>query len=209
MVQARLTRRERAERTRDELLDAARAVFAAKGFHGSSVDEIAAAAGYTTGAIYSRFGGKDRLFLAVLDEHTERRRALYDAAARDADDVESAVRAIAGVWAGRGETDPEWTALVVEFWTHAARDDTFRAAMAERHERQLATMTQLVGALADRHGTAFRRSSAEVARISLALARGLSLEQLVDRGEADAELEELLVATTLALLEPTAGGSAG
>src|ERR1044071_6929625 len=109
MVQAGLTRSERAERTRDELLEGARLVFATKGFHGASVEEIAAAAGYTTGAIYSRFGGKHSLFLAVLDEHTERRRELFDAAARDADDMESAVRAIAGVWAGRGETDPEWT----------------------------------------------------------------------------------------------------
>jgi AcrR family transcriptional regulator len=200
MVPARLTRQERGERTRDELLEGARSVFAAKGFHGSAVEEIAAAAGYTTGAIYSQFGGKDALFLAVLDEHTERRRELFEAAAREAEDVESAVRAIAGVWAGRGETDPEWTALVVEFWTHAARDETFRAALAERHEQQLATMTTLVESIARRHGAAFRTSSADIARVSLALARGLSLEQLVDRDTAS-ELEELLVETTLALME--------
>src|SRR3954453_14200147 len=95
MTQVRLTRRERAERTRDDLLEGARGVFAEKGFHGASVEEIAAAAGYSTGAIYSRFAGKHALFLAVLDEHTERRRELFDAAARDAVDVEGAVRAIA------------------------------------------------------------------------------------------------------------------
>src|SRR5262245_56328796 len=138
MEQARLSRQERAERTRGDLVGAARHVFARKGFHGASLEEISARAGYTTGAVYSRFGGKDGLFLAVLDEHTERRRAHYEAAADAAGDFDSAVRDLARVWAGRGETDPEWTPLVVEFWTHAAREDTFRAALLERHERQLA-----------------------------------------------------------------------
>jgi AcrR family transcriptional regulator len=172
------------------------------GAHGASVEEISAEAGYTTGAIYSRFGGKVELFLAVLDEHTERRRARYEAAALEADDMESAVRAVAGVWTGRAETDPDWTALVVEFWTHAAREETFRAELLARHEAQLDAMTELVEELAERHGVTFRRSGADVARVSLALGRGLSLEQLVDPGsEVGPELEELLVATTLALLQ--------
>jgi AcrR family transcriptional regulator len=200
-VQTRLTRREQAERTRGELLTAARAVFARRGFHGASVDEISAEAGYTTGAVYSRFGGKDALFLCVLDEHTERRRALYREAALAADDLESAVRAMAAVWAGRGETDPEWSALLVEFWTHAARDESFRAELLARHERQLEAMTELVEELARRHDATPLRAGRDVARISLALGRGLSLEQLVEVDtRIDAELEELLVATTLALL---------
>jgi PAS domain S-box-containing protein len=60
--------RDRARVTRVELVDAARRVFLRSGFHGASLDEISAEAGYTTGAVCSRFGGKDELFLAVLDE---------------------------------------------------------------------------------------------------------------------------------------------
>ena len=40
---------------------------ARRGFHGASVEEVADVAGYTKGAVYSNFAGKDDLFLAVLE----------------------------------------------------------------------------------------------------------------------------------------------
>ncbi|HTX48214.1 MAG TPA: helix-turn-helix domain-containing protein [Caulobacteraceae bacterium] len=48
------------------LIDAAAEVVAEKGFQRASLEEIAARAGLTTGAIYSNFEGKDDLFWAVL-----------------------------------------------------------------------------------------------------------------------------------------------
>jgi AcrR family transcriptional regulator len=50
------------------VLDAARAAFGAKGYAGASVDEIAAAAGVTKGAVYHHFAGKEALFRAVHAE---------------------------------------------------------------------------------------------------------------------------------------------
>ena len=68
----RLTRPERKEQTRGDLLAAAREVFERHGFHRASLEQIAEAAGYTKGAVYSHFpGGKDELFLAVLDRHID------------------------------------------------------------------------------------------------------------------------------------------
>src|ERR671936_541012 len=64
----RLTRGERKDRTKTDLVEAARAVFLRRGFHTASLDEIAEEAGYTKGAVYSSFGSKDELFLAVLDD---------------------------------------------------------------------------------------------------------------------------------------------
>ena len=58
----------RRQLTRDSLMDSARRLFAARGFHGASLDDIAAEAGFTRGAIYSSFGG---LFLAVVERHSE------------------------------------------------------------------------------------------------------------------------------------------
>ena len=63
-------------------------MFLRRGFHGASLDEISAEAGYTTGAVYSRFGGKDELFLAVVDDHLDRRTRLYTDAALAAEDFE-------------------------------------------------------------------------------------------------------------------------
>jgi AcrR family transcriptional regulator len=60
----------RAERTRADLLEAARRVFAEKGYEGASVGDVAAAAGYTKGAVYANFGSKEELFLELATELT-------------------------------------------------------------------------------------------------------------------------------------------
>ncbi|WP_214364431.1 TetR/AcrR family transcriptional regulator [Pseudonocardia sp. H11422] len=51
---------------RDLIRDAAKRVFSEKGIAGASVREIAKAAGYTTGAIYTYFATKEELYAAVL-----------------------------------------------------------------------------------------------------------------------------------------------
>src|SRR3712207_9140043 len=56
-------------RTREELLAAATRVFAARGFGGASIDEVAAEAGYTSGAIYANFAGKDRKSTRLNSSH--------------------------------------------------------------------------------------------------------------------------------------------
>src|ERR1700686_5885218 len=54
--------------TRRRLFDGAEAVFARRGFHGASVEEIARESGATTGALYSNFASKEDLFLALFEE---------------------------------------------------------------------------------------------------------------------------------------------
>src|SRR5271165_1295252 len=73
MQGARMTREQSRANTRERLLLAARRVFARSGFHGASVEEIASEAGFSTGALYSNFSGKEDLFLVLMereiDEH--------------------------------------------------------------------------------------------------------------------------------------------
>ncbi|MGB3896341.1 TetR/AcrR family transcriptional regulator [Mycolicibacter sinensis] len=68
----RWTRERRLAHTRSLLLDAAEEVFAEKGFNTATLDDIAQAAGYTKGAIYKHFAGKEELFLAVSDRYWRR-----------------------------------------------------------------------------------------------------------------------------------------
>ncbi|PTQ88429.1 TetR/AcrR family transcriptional regulator [Agitococcus lubricus] len=58
--------------TRDRILSAAMAVFAQKGWQKTSLDEVAAAAGMTKGAIYWHFRNKNDLFFALLDARLQR-----------------------------------------------------------------------------------------------------------------------------------------
>lgn len=59
----------RRQRKRD-LLEAALRVFGSKGYHGASLEEVAAAAGLSKAAVYLHFSSKEELFRAVIHEHT-------------------------------------------------------------------------------------------------------------------------------------------
>lgn len=63
--------RGRSASTRRRLIDAAGEVFAAKGYEGASVSDIAAAAGFTKGAFYASFSSKEEIFLEVARCHAE------------------------------------------------------------------------------------------------------------------------------------------
>ena len=71
----RMTREESRAATRERLLAAARSVFARSGFHGASVEEIASEAGFSTGALYSNFDGKEDLFLVLMEREIDGARA--------------------------------------------------------------------------------------------------------------------------------------
>src|ERR1700733_12212633 len=67
--------------SREQLLTAAARVFARAGYHGASMSEIAAQAGFSKGALYWSFASKEELFFALLDELDEQLRALIAASA--------------------------------------------------------------------------------------------------------------------------------
>ena len=68
---ARLTRAESKARTRAALIEAGEALFARRGYHAPTIEEIADRAGFTRGAFYANFTDKGDLFLTVLEERNE------------------------------------------------------------------------------------------------------------------------------------------
>src|SRR5438477_7439015 len=131
----RLLRAERKRLTRNELVDAARAVFLRRGFHDASLDEIAEEAGYTKGAVYSNFDGKDELFLAVLEEHFRRRVEAYTSIVFEHEEIEDSYRAVARFWREANEREPEWAQLLAEFFVYASRQEPLRSAAREVRRR--------------------------------------------------------------------------
>ena len=127
----RVSRADRKARTRDDLLAAARLVFLRRGFRAASLDELADEAGYTKGAVYSNFRGKDDLFLALLDEHYTQRTLAHRAVMQELefDDPEETRRAIARVMLEAYEREPAWWTLVADFSTHASRDPELSARL--------------------------------------------------------------------------------
>ena len=58
----------RTEETQAKILDAAEAVFSEQGFEMTQLEEVAARAGFTRGAIYAHYASKEDLFLALMEE---------------------------------------------------------------------------------------------------------------------------------------------
>jgi len=68
----RPTRKEREQRFRTDLvLEAAESVFAAQGFQGASMEDIAARAELSVGSLYNVFPGKEALFAAVIERRQD------------------------------------------------------------------------------------------------------------------------------------------
>jgi len=101
-----------AARTRAEILDVATAEFAAHGYNGARVDEIAALTRTTKRMIYYHFGGKKQLYIAVLERAYTRIRSAEQQVNVDEMDPVSAVRRIAEITFDHHEAHPDFIRLV-------------------------------------------------------------------------------------------------
>jgi len=113
-------RRPGAPDTRAEVLGAARASFAEKGFRGTTIRAVAAAAGVDPALVHHYFGSKDDLFVAALEIPVDPREVLAPVVAAGPDGAgERLLRAFLGVW-----DDPEVQPGLLAMVRSLVADDT-------------------------------------------------------------------------------------
>jgi AcrR family transcriptional regulator len=167
--------------TRRHLLDGAERVFARRGFHGASVEEIAREAGATTGALYSNFAGKEELFLALFEEALATDVRGYSEAFEAGATPSEKGRAAADRWMRVLRERPSYFPLFVEFWAYAVREPGMRKRFAERLATLRVSNARLVEKGADGWGLAPSPQLAErLGLVVTALGNGLALEKLID-----------------------------
>jgi AcrR family transcriptional regulator len=192
-----MTRDERREQTREQLLEAAGRVFAQRGFHGASVDEVADEAGYTTGALYSNFAGKEDLFLSVLERFAAQQLEEVAGAAAEGTTVDARARRGAQSWMAFLEREPELVPLFMEFWGYAVRNPELRPRFAEQRAR----VRDVVAGLIEQGGrdldVRFTVPPAQLATAVEALADGLALQRLLDPESVPDELFGTVLAALL------------
>jgi AcrR family transcriptional regulator len=178
-VVVRLTREESRARTRGAVIEAATSVFARRGFAGASMEEIAAEAGFTRGAVYSNFADKADLFLAVIEEREHRRvrevSEIYDSSA----DPAMFFASLAESNLPRTDTE-QWVILRVEFWLYAMRNPEVRPRLVERNRELIASVEKAVGAILERAGIEPLRPLRDLAAVVYGLDEGLSMLGLLD-----------------------------
>ena len=82
----------RGERTQAEITTAAHRLFLERGYHGTSMRDIARVAGVALGGIYNHFASKEDIFLAVFIEHHPYRDVLPAMNAAQGETIEAFVR---------------------------------------------------------------------------------------------------------------------
>jgi AcrR family transcriptional regulator len=179
--------------SRERLLEAAAKVFAARGYQAASVDEIAAAAGLSKGAVYWNFSSKDELFHALLEERIDRQIEETAEFLRSAPTDRPIDPEVANRWEEMLGSERELMLLSQEHWARAVRDPELRVRYAERQARLRDVLADGLRARVRRTGAPrFSTPAADVATAYLALANGLALQRLVDpEGVPDGLLENI------------------
>ena len=141
--QVRTSRAQRQAQTREKLIAVAREMFLDVGYAASSLDKVAVAAGFSKGAVYSNFSGKEELCMAVLDSiHDEQIEGVIDAFTADAD-LDGRIDAFTA-WAREGLGQPRWTALEVEFAAVARQSPYVAGELVKRHREISAALAELI-----------------------------------------------------------------
>lgn len=197
----RTPRQERRAQTRTALLDAAEQLWAKHGIRGASLDEIAAQAGMTKGAVYSNFTGKTDLILALLDRHVQLELGPPTSTAlRDTDRPRADRFADAGRHYARRLSAEETrmkALLLMELWLFGMRDFSAGWRIADwyqTHREGLAAGLRTGATPEDdsRSGSDDKAkddlSAEDRASLAMALEFGLALQHLLDPDRVPAEL---------------------
>jgi AcrR family transcriptional regulator len=201
MPRGEFDRSARRARTRARLLEAAAQVYAREGFAGATLDEVAAEAGFTKGAVYGHFGSKENLLMALVEEYLAgqviEQMALFD---RDRATWE---RPLAGSerWMELLAERPQRFRLFVELWNYSQRDERLRARLAGGLATLRATLARFAADSSADAGFDTTPGVAEQwANVMLGLGLGLSMLKLT---EPEAVSDQLLGTTLSVLIRAT------
>jgi AcrR family transcriptional regulator len=194
-MRTRISRKESQLQTRERLLDAALQVFSRRGYYAASVDEIAAEAGYSKGAVYSNFSNKEELFLALIDRRF----------AKDAQEYPGIINFMnerlqpeAGSdFKEQVMKDRTWNMMMVEFFLYAIREGNNRDELAARIEQLRRVMEENLSTLYAKLGKKPMLPVAELPWSVFSLGIGMMLQFYIDpnglpKGVYERALQQLL-----------------
>jgi AcrR family transcriptional regulator len=189
MKRQRLTREQSKDQTRERLVDAAQATFMKKGFVAASVEDIAAAAGYTRGAFYSNFRSKSELFLELLRrDHEEMQaglQAIFESAASREEMEARVLRYYSSL-----HRENKCFLLWVEAKLLAVRDGRFRLRFNAFMHEKIEQLSAYVREFSARVGTPMSMPPEQLAIGLMGLCDGVQFFYTIDPQNVPAEMAE-------------------
>jgi AcrR family transcriptional regulator len=171
----------RRSNTRARLLEGALEVFAERGFHGASVEDICERAGFTRGAFYSNFGSKDELALALFQATTDRLLEQIEALLPElASQPGSLLDAVLGLLDETAPDQRQWHLISTEFTLHALRDPEAASALNQQRAMFRESLTKLVEQIAETGGLQLTVPAEQFVRMVMALHEGARSQSLLE-----------------------------
>jgi AcrR family transcriptional regulator len=183
--------RERTILTRARLLRAAETIFARDGFEAAKLEEIASAAGYTRGALYANFASKEELFVALLEDHVEKRMAGFASAAETGQTMPNLFEAMRENYV-RAVKDRTWNILFLEYKLFVLRHPEFREKLLPVHKRIFARTAVTLDAIYAIAGIKLPVSTLAAALAMGALANTLGVDLALGRMISEGEVDVIL-----------------
>jgi AcrR family transcriptional regulator len=181
----RQTRVQRQEETRRRLLAAAADVFARRGYDAASLEEIAAAAGFTRGAVYSNFRDKDELFVTYLEDCMAVETATFERLLREAPDWPQRIASVGAYYArAHGKASALFYA---ELHLAGVRHSALRRKLRPLFDRQLESFARVVADVGGDTSATFKPTFLAM----FAAVHGIALQRaagVVDEATAEAAL---------------------
>lgn len=190
------------EEVRRRLLAEATRVFTERGYADARIEDIAAGAGFTKGAVYSNFGGKQALFGAILGDSAETELAAVRDEIRDTDDLPTVIGQVALLVTRRIVEDGGRGHLSLEFAARAARDEHAREVLTPMRRAQRKGAARSIAEVAERTGVRPAVDLDQAALILHCLTNGLVNEHIADPEAVDSEAIERALTTVLTCLLP-------
>lgn len=193
MSRPRLSRVESQEQTRRLIVEAATGLFLDHGYQPTSLEQVARQAGFTIGAVYSNFGNKLELGIAVVDALYERRigRALESLESASGQGLDASLDRL---WAAM-EPDfgnPQWMRLEMEVAAFGSQDNRLRTSVANRYARFRMLLVALIARLSAEAGTPMPADADARATAIVGLAFGLAIQRATDPHIPMAQLGAIL-----------------
>ena len=174
----RLTREESRAQTRATLIAVGRRHFLRYGLGGAVAEKIAEDAGYSRGALYANFNGKEELFLAVMQEEQALRLDFFRSLLKEEPSGKKRLKKMRDAIADL-MTDHDWIVLRAEFEAGALRSERIRQSFVEAHRHQLRDGGELVRDLLRSPEVSSRLKPDDFITVIINLAHGLAVTQRI------------------------------
>jgi AcrR family transcriptional regulator len=190
----RLTREESQAQTRARLIAVGRKHFLRHGLGGAVAEKIAEDAGYSRGALYANFDGKEDLFLAVIREEQASRSNIFRSILRDEPSNRKRLRKMRDTIADM-ITNRDWIVLRAEFEAGALRSERIRKVFVEMHRLQIHDGEELVKDLLKSSEVISRLRPDEFIMVMHNLSQGLAVTQKILGAELSQRTTRSLIQT--------------